>query len=254
MGEAFRDAFLLSHEGAATEALTCFDTVPEEERNDLFYFERGALLARLGRAEEGRRDLEAALGANPLNLLAFETLVNLDLTEGRDEEAEERILGFLNQGIAPGFCHGRLAVVCARRNDPEKALEHGLEGVKAGGVEIETVILTASILEGMERMSEAEQLLSDLPAGGCGGGAHTALAEFWLRRNKNLDQALEVFKEALRLAPEEPRWPVRIAQTYLGQGWKNEAYALAEKVLTDPRLAPDLREEARAVLVSKEAH
>lgn len=252
MGETFRDAFLLAHEGQEAEAAAQFEQVSPEDRNDLFFFERGALLARLGKVEAAFRDLEQALAENPEHLLALETLVNLEVAEGREDDAERRLQGYLDQGIAPWFCHGHLAAVYIRRNDAETALRHGLEALKAGGADPETVLLTASLLETKGRTTEAEQLLTGLSDGGCSGGANTALAEFWLRRGKQLNLALEAFKGAMRQEPGAPRWPIRIAQTYLALGWKKEAFTLAEKVLDDPRLDPSLRGEALAVLAQRE--
>lgn len=253
MGEAFQEAFLFAHEGEETEAFARFEGIPEGERNDLYFFERGSLSLRLGKGEAGVGDLERAIDLNPENLLAFETLVNFDLEEGRDAEAEARLRKGLEQGLAPGFIHGRLAAVYARRDELETALQHGLEALNAGVAEPETLTLIASLLEMSGRPEEAEQLLTGLPGGGCSGGPDPALAEFWLRQGKNAAQALETFKDALRREPDNPRWPLRIAQAYVARGWRREAFPLAEKVLESPGLDPALQREALAVLALKES-
>lgn len=247
-GESFLEAFLLAHEGRENEALACFDRVPNEERSELFFFERGALLGRLGESEKGGADLEKALALNPGNTLALDTLVSLELDNGRETEVEMRLRDLLEHGTSAAICHGWLAFILARRGETEAALEHGLQAVAQGGADGDILPLTANLLEQSQRFEEAESLLSQLASGGCGGGPNVLLAEFWLRRKKNLDQALEGFKGALRSEGDNPRWQLRIAQTYLARGWKREGLPMLEGVLSDPRLDPDLREEGLAQL------
>ena len=247
-GERFLEAFLLAHEGREREALDCFDRVPENEQGELFYFERGALLGRLGDPERAIADLERALELDPENPLALDTLVSLELDGGKEAEAEKRLRDLLDRNLFSAFCHSRLALILARREDSEAALDHGLQALDQGNLDAETLLLSANLLEQKNRLEEAEELLSRLSAGGCGGGAHVLLAEFWLRRRKNLDQALEAFKGALRQEGDNPRWRLRIAQAYLSRGWKREGLPMLEEVVSDPRLDPALREEGLAQL------
>jgi tetratricopeptide (TPR) repeat protein len=247
-GENFIEAFLLAHEGREREALVLFEREPAEERDELYWFERGALLGRLGEFERARADLEEAVAREPGNLLALDTLVGMEMENDRSEEAEKRLRELLGQGLHSAFCHGRLAVVLARREDAQGALEEGLQAMEKGSDDPETLLLTATLLERKDRLDEAEVLLSRLSAGGCGGGANVLLAEFWLRRRKNLDQALESFKGALRQEGDNPRWRLRIAQAYMARGWIKEGTPMLENVLSDPRLDPVLREEGLAQL------
>jgi tetratricopeptide (TPR) repeat protein len=251
-GERFLEAFLLAHEGREKEALDSFERVPAEERGELFYFERGALLGRLGEPEKGIADLEQALALDPANPLALDTLVSLEMSNGKEAEAEKRLRQLLDQNVFPAFCNSRLALILAGREDSEAALEHGLRALDQGSDDAETLLLTANLLEERNRLEEAEMFLSRLSSGGCGGGAHVLLAEFWLRRKKNLDQALESFKGALRQEGDNPRWRLRIAQAYMTRGWKREGLPMLEDLVSDPRLAPTLREEALAQLRGEE--
>lgn len=244
----FREAFLLAHEGREEDALSAFETVAEGERDDLFYFERGALRARLGETSLASADLEKALELNSDHFLAFETLVHLELSTGNENSAENRLNMMLSRNFTPAFCHGNLAVISARRGETKGALDHGLQAIARGERSVETLLLTASLLEQQGQTNEAERVLMLLSGGGCSGGSSLPLAEFWLRHGKNLDKALESFKGALRSEPDNPRWLLRVAQVYLARGWKKEGIGLLEKVLTSTCLEPMLHAEGKALL------
>jgi len=243
-----REAFLLAHDGMIGEAMAAFDRVGASERDDLFYFERGALRARAGETDMACRDLEKALSINPAHVLAFETVVLLELSTNKESSAETRLRQMLSHDMAPAFCHANLARIMVRRGDNQAALAHGQQAIASGDTSQETLLLTASLLEQSGQPDAAESVLLRLPGGGCSGGANLPLAELWLRYGKNLDKALESFKAALRSEPDNPRWLVRVAQVYLARGWKKEAIALLEKVLKVAGLEQGLRAEAAAQL------
>lgn len=154
----------------------------------------------------------------------------------------------LAQGVSPGFCQDVQAGLCATRGDLDGALEHSRQALLQGGAEAETLARVAKALEDGERAEEAEELLQMLPAGGCCGGAHPLLAELWLRQGRNLDQALESFKDALRQAPDNPRWLLRIAQVYWEKGWRRDAVPLLEQLLASPDLDKGVVAQAKALL------
>ncbi|ALC16675.1 hypothetical protein DSOUD_1904 [Desulfuromonas soudanensis] len=243
---SFLDAFLAAHEGEDDRALEFFELVPAGARDDLFYFERGSLLGRLGRGEEACEDLKRSIELNPELTLAREALVGVLLAGEQDLEAEKILAAMLEGGIAPGFSHGRMMIVCARRGDLEAALQHGLSSVNHG-CEGDTILAVASLLEKKGRIAEVEALLETLPAGGC-SGINVHLAEFSLRHGMNIDKALESFKGALRQEPGNPRWALRIAQAYLAKGWKKEGLSLLTKTLADPTLDAILKEEGSRLL------
>lgn len=244
----FREAFLLAHEGRVEEALAAFAAVADDDRDDLYYFERGALHGRSGEAALACGYLEKALERNPDHFLAFETLVHLELSSGKERSAETRLHRMLSRNVAVAFCHGRLAVILARRGELQTALDHGLRAIAEGEASTETLLLAASLLEQNGQPAEAERVLMHLSGGGCSGGPSLPLAEFWLRYGKNLDKALEAFKGALRSEPDNPRWLLRVAQVYLARGWKKEGIGLLEKVLTSASLDPSLHAEGAALL------
>lgn len=241
-----RRGFLLAHEGREEEALDAFDLVPIADRDDLYHFERGSLLARTGDEDGARKDLEKALGINPSHLLAHETLIDLDFARGDLDAAEGRLRTLLGRGEAPAFCYGRLAAVEASRGRLEEALSLGLEALSHGS-DPQVILLTASLLERAGRTAEAEAILSRFPSGGC-GGHNVPLAEFWIRHGKNLDKALAAFQGSLRHEPDSPRWRVRIAQVYFAQGRRREAEHLLTQALTGASLDPDLSREANSIL------
>ena len=78
-----------------------------------------------------------------------------------------------------------------------------------------------------------------------GGGVHPMLAEFWLRHEQKLDNALESFKGALRQERENPRWLLRIAQVYLAKGWRKDAADQLQRLMKVAELPEQIREEAR---------
>lgn len=244
--ETFRAAFLLAHEGLEEQALTLLEQIPAAQHDPLYHFERGSLLARSGAGNQAIPELEKAATIAPVHPLAAETLVNLELSMGLDEAAEQRLRKMLADGFPPAFCHGRLALIQARHGDLAAALETALTAIRAGA-DVETYSLAANLLERAGRLDEAEACLARLASPGC-GSQNLPLAEFWLRRGRHLDRALEAFKAGVRQEPENPRWRLRIAQAYLGLGWRREGVPLLEKALAAPGLDPDLRREGEALL------
>lgn len=243
-----RRAVLLAHEGKDGEALDAFDQVPTADRDDLFHFERGGVLARRGDGDRARQDLENAVALNPEHLLARETLIDLDFGRGDLDSAEKRLKVLLERGEAPGFACGRLAVIEASRGNLDAALAHGRQAL-AYESDPQVVVLTASLLERGGNIGEAEAVLGKLPTGGC-GGHNVPLAEFWVRHGKNLEKALSALQGALRHEPDNPRWRVRIAQAYHAQGRRGEAEHLLSQALNTPSLDAEMRQEAEAVLAA----
>jgi tetratricopeptide (TPR) repeat protein len=241
-----RRAVLLAHEGEEDAALDAFDQVPTADRDDLFHFERGAVLARKGDADKARQDLERAIAINPSHFLARETLIDIDFGLGDLDSAEVRLRTLLERGEASGFCYGRLAAVEASRGKLDEALALSKQALACGS-DPQVVMLTASLLECCGNTAEAEEVLGRLPTGGC-GGHNVPLAEFWVRHGKNLEKALSAFQGAMRHEPDNPRWRVRIAQVYFAQGRRAEAEHLATMALETSTLDPEMSNEAKSLM------
>ncbi len=245
-GVEFRKAWLAAQEGDEKHALELLAAVPEAERNALFLFERGSLMARSGQHKKARHDLQAALTTEPGLFTAFDALIEVLVAERRIDQLEKTLKASIAEERFAGYCWGRLAELHAQRGALEPALAAGLKALEEGVVDPGLFALCAQLLERAERFDEAEALLMRLPAGGCGGGIHPMLAEYWLRRGKNIDKALESFKGAMRQEKDNPRWLLRIAQAYLAKGWRKEAAGQVERLMQQSELPEQLREELKA--------
>ena len=246
-GAAFKKAWLASQDGDERQALRLLNDVPEAERNALFLLERGSLMARGGQLKKARQDFQAALTAEPNLFLAFDALVEVLIATGRIDDLEKALKENIAANRFGGYCWGRLAELHAQRKELEPALAAGLKSLEEGTTDPGLIILCAQLLERAERFDEAEGLLMRLSGKGCGGGAHPMLAEFWLRREQNLNKALESFKGALRQERDNPRWALRIAQVYLAKGWKKEAAEQIERLMQQGGLHDPIRAEVKAM-------
>jgi tetratricopeptide (TPR) repeat protein len=246
-GPALRKAWLAVQDGDEEQALSLLQEVPETERNALFLFERGALMARSEQHEKAFQDLQAALFAEPDLFPAFDVLVDVLLATGQIDKLEEALKLNLAAGRFIGYCWARLAELHAQRSELEPALAAGLKALEEGFMDQGLILLCAQLLEQAERFDDAEALLKRMPAGGCGGGVHPMLAEFWLRREQNLDQSLESFKGALRQERGNPRWLLRIAQVYQAKGWRKEASEQIEWLMRQEDLPDQFRREVKAM-------
>jgi predicted Zn-dependent protease len=220
--------------------------VPEAERGPLFCAERGVVLARSGKTAQAEADLHAALRAFPELFHPFDALVTLLAVTRRHAELETMLRETLAEGRFAGYCWARLAQIEAGRGNVDAAAAACAAALAEGEIDPATIAHCAQLQESAGRQAEAETLLTRLPSGGCGGGAHPLLAEFWLRHGQHLDRALESFKSALRHEPDNPRWLLRIAQVYIARGWRKEAVGPIESLLARGGLPEELAEEVRA--------
>lgn len=248
-GDQFFQAFLLSHSGQDELALGHWQQVPDEERDELFWFEYGAAQGRCGKNAEGCSSLEKSLTLNPGFLPASEALVQLLLAAGSNEQAETHLQQLQQAGRAPLFCQVQLTTVCLHRGDQGKALEYARQALTGGVADPRFLLLAASLLEQAGELQETEAVLKRLPAGGgCGTGMSWPLAEFMLRQQRELPRVLDTFNAACRQEPQNPRWQLRVAQTYLARNWIRQGLELLQKVVGDPRLEPELQQEAEQLL------
>ena len=77
------------------------------------------------------------------------------------------------------------------------------------------------------------------------------LAEFLLRQKRELARILDTFNAACRQDPQNPRWQLRAAQTYIARNWKKEGLELLKRVVDDPQLDPQLQQEAKLLLAEQ---
>lgn len=245
-GEAFLKAWLAAQEGDDQLALKLFEAVPTAERGILFRAERGVVLARNGQAKAAEADLRAALSAYPELFHPFDALVTLLAVSRRWADLEKLLRQALAEERFTGYCWSRLAQLEAGRGNAKEAVTACELALNQGELDPATVVVCAGLHEQAGDQVAAEALFSRLPAGGCGGGAHPMLAEFWLRHGKNLNRALESFKGALRSEPDNPRWLLRIAQVYIAKGWRKDAVGPIESLLSRGGLSAELAAEVQA--------
>lgn len=245
----FQQAFLLAHQGDEVAALKQFELINDNERDDLYDFEVGAILGRQGSVVKACAALQSALKKNPSLLLAVETLVMLLMAQKKHNEAIVLIQQMLEQDQDPAFCHAQLASIYHLQQENDLALEHGKKAIGSGQTDPRIMLMTAMLLEKKGELEEAEMLYSQLPSGGgCGGGINLYLAEFLLRQRRELRKLVDVFNGACRNEPDNPRWQLRVAQTYLARGWDKQGLSLLQTVVNDSRLTDDLLHEGKTLL------
>ncbi len=252
--ETFKAAFLLSQAGQDEQALPLWQQVEAAEQDDLYWFELGSLLGRTGNLAEACPALEMALEKNPELFLAIEALVPILIADGDYHVAEERLQQFLGQGGDPAFCYAQLTSLSVQQQEFSFAAEYARQAIAAGNLDPKFMLLAASVLEHTGALEETEKILRKLPASGrgCGGGTNLPLAEFLLRQKRELGTILDTFNAACREDPENPRWQLRVAQTYLANNWSKEGLKLLKMVVNDPRLDSELLQEAKQLLAEQQ--
>jgi len=241
--DGFRQALQAAYAGQDEEACSLFAALPVDERDASVCYEQGAALARLGHFDEALTLLDEVLAEIPDHRLALEALMDIHLAGHRVDELDKRLAGIPESDRNAGFiaaCRARLAWKEGR--GPE-VLECGEKALAAGEGSSDIVEMLAFIYEQQHQYDRAEQTLGLLSSAGCGGGVHSLLAEFWLRRGTHLDQALESFKSSARREPDNPRWVLRIGQAYLARGWRKDGIKLLNQLAGAEGLSEDLREE-----------
>jgi tetratricopeptide (TPR) repeat protein len=244
-----RQAILLAHEERGDEALALFSKVLENEHNDIFHYEIGALFARNNQYPEAVKALQQAISMNPGFVFAALTLVDLHVGNKNYPAAENLLSQMLQANCMPDYCHARFAVIKQAQGDSAKAFEHATTALALGHNDPELMVFVARTLESQGRIDEAEGVLGSIPVGGgCSGGANVELADFWLRHKINLQKSLEMFKKAAKGDPTNPLWGYHIARVYLALGWTKEARKILESFIDADSIDGSLRENAIQLL------
>ncbi|MCA1797796.1 MAG: hypothetical protein LC645_09775 [Geobacteraceae bacterium] len=249
--QAFKEAFVLGHQGEEVEALKGLGKLPAAEQDDLFDFEAGCLMARLGEGPKACDALYSALKQNPALELATEIMVSVLIGLKEYRKGINFIQEMMAKNQDPIFCHAQLATLYHAMDDADSALSHARKAVEGGYDDNSIALMAAMLLEAKEEYPEAETFYRRIPAPakGCGaGGMNLYLAEFLLRQKRELRQVLDTFNNACRHEPDNPRWQLRVAQTYLALGWDKRGRKLLNMVLRDPNLMEELRVEGQGIL------
>ncbi len=251
-GDLFVAAFLAAHGGDDEKALALWQEVDESERDALFCFEYGATLARLGRLEEACGSLTQACSLRPDLQFVQESLAAVLMGVGEFAAAQQQLEHYLQTGGDAAFAHGQLALLAFRQQEYPAAVAEISSAIEAGNRDGQFLLFAASLLEQKGEVKEAERILKLLPVSGCSGQPALPLAEFWLRQKRELAKALDLFNAACRDDPQNPRWQLRVAQTYAARRWSKDALKLIRKVVSDPRLEQPLVREAEELLAQLE--
>ncbi len=242
-GREFVEAFLASQDGDSVQSYELFNSVNEDERDDIYWFEVGSLRARMGDMPEAKQALEQALELNPELMLAVEALVEVLLSMDLANAA----LGLIQQKMkteaeAVPQCHALLVTVHARQEDWQAAAEHVRPALDGGYTDPAFISLAAMVMEKNGRLDDAEALLAKLPTGGgCRGNTNLLLAEFYLRNNLKLEQAFASFNAVAKQEPDNPRWTLRLAQTCFARQWHKDGQQLLRQLMSNPKLDAELK-------------
>lgn len=247
----FVAAFLCAHEGNDVQADELFKKVKETERDDLYWFEVGAVAARMGKLPQAKESLEQSLQQNPDLLLAVESLVEVLLSLGQVEDAQTLIEDKLRVGPDnPSPYHALLVTIHSHRQDWPAAVVHVRHCLQRDYNDPSFVALAAAVMEKVEDLAAAEALLQRLPAGGGCKGSNTSLqlAEFYLRHQRELEKAFSSFNAAVNQDPENPRWRLRLAQTCFARQWYKDGLRLLQQLGDGPELPAEVESEVRRLL------
>lgn len=246
---SLQQAVLLAHSGRDDEAKQIFLKQNQPESSDVTQYELAGLYLRNEDLESGLAILEELLQNHPQHDLALQLAIDLVFQQIPLPWLQHYLLQNLDLGIHAGLCHAGLAKLAAVAGDEEELVKHVKNALDNDYLDYDLLVWSARILEKRGLFDEAERMLQHLPGGrGCSGGSDPLLGEFWLRHGRNADQALDSFKSAARQDPENPRWALRIAQSYLLKGWKREADAMLTQIVRTPQLDEQLKKEAELAL------
>lgn len=228
-------------------ALALLEKIPQEQRDDLYWFERGALAARHGHAAEARLEFEQALAINPGHDLARESLIDLLLSTKDDGAAQSYLECDAARRIPGGYYASRLGIILFRQGQRAEALQSFSAAIAAGCRDEFILDWAARLHEEDGNLDQAEQVLLLIPSGGCGSAGSLALAEFRLRQRRALNKALETFQAHARHDSGNPYWALRLGQIYLLTNRSKEGRSLLEAFLA-ASTEEHLRAEALAAL------
>lgn len=185
-------------------------------------------LAGRGRAAEA---IEALAGSSSPALVARRA--ELLLTEGREADAEAQLADLARQ---PGG-ELRVAEVHQRRGDYARSIPL-LESLdRRDGESLELHFRLASAYERTGRIEEAVALFRSLLARAPGfAPAMNYLGYLWIDRSENLDEALALVREAVRIDPDNGAYVDSLGWGYFKSGRTAEAVAYLERAA---RLLPE---------------
>ena len=262
---AFSHATALQWQGepkAALEALK--DAIRLQPDYAEAYFEAGNTLKRLGRLDEAEAMFRDWAQAMPGDAQARLELGGALLDQGRTQEAETIFAGALRQPASDqikGALHHNRALALARLHRGEDALEHLAQAKRLNPSLPNGDAVRAEILQEMKRYDEAlavsRQMIAADPANPEWHKFHNDMLyrldrrdeylksydgaprttplllskAFFLSHEKRAEEALETYREAARLSPDDRLAAAGVASSLTMLGRYDEALAAFDTLL-----------------------
>lgn len=228
------------------------------------YFEAGNILKRLGRLGDAEEMFGAWTRALPGDAQARLELGGVMLDQGRPQDAEDIFAGALKQPSSNpirGALHHNYGLALTRQGRNEEALEHLAKAKALNPALPHSDAIRAEVLQQMKRYDEAivlsRRMIVEDPANPEWHKFHNEILyrldrqdeylksydqaprtaplllskAFFLGHEKRAEEALETYREAVRLAPEDRLAAAGVANSLTMLGRYDEALAAFDALL-----------------------
>ncbi len=124
LGEKFAYAYLAASRDDHAEALALLEEWGNGSSDDIYWYEKGMILHRLGNTQDAEASLHAAVAENPGNPLPHLGLALLLIDGGRLDEAVERLDAMIAREILPENARMLRGDTCRLAGDADGAIGH----------------------------------------------------------------------------------------------------------------------------------
>ncbi|HEY4745080.1 MAG TPA: hypothetical protein VIH45_10510 [Desulfuromonadaceae bacterium] len=124
LGEKFAYAYLAASRDDHAAALELLEEWHDGSAADIYLYEQGMILYRLGNVQDAEQRLLDAVAANPANPLPYLGLALLLMEEQRLDEAGQRLDGMISSGILPEQAMMLRGDTCRLAGDADGAIRH----------------------------------------------------------------------------------------------------------------------------------
>lgn len=228
------------------------------------YFEAGNILKRMGRLEDAEAIFSTWARMRPGDVQARLELGGVMLDQGRTQEAESIFAGALQQPASnalKGALHHNYALALSRQRRNEEALGHLIKAKALNPALAGSDAIRAEVLQELKRYDEAialsRQMIAEDPANPEWHKFHNDILyrldrrdeyltsydrapktaplllskAFFLSHEKRAEEALETYREACRLAPENRQATAGTANALTMLGRYDQALAAFDALL-----------------------
>lgn len=195
----------------------------------------GAALAQSGRLAEAVPVLERAVALDPSSSVSREHLAMVRSRLGAADEAERELRAAIRENLQPRVFRSLLGEHQLAQNDPASAVAAFAAALRLGQPDIPARVRLADALNQCGRKVDAraqyEVAVGRRPES---AEARDALARFY-HLEGDLDDAVREFREAVKLAPQEPAFWNNLGTAYRS---KRDYRAALDALANATRLAP----------------